>query len=228
MAFHDREYDVYVLLGNPAVSPPWVHSIWTDISKALDPLMQAARDRPAVRSSQLGPRPGSPNQRSISFGRIEWNEQGSRKWTHSDDGQLVSGKPAHFLTCEIWAPSWTVCERELQAPDIYFSTRNEGDLGSSSKQTNALSFNSTCIWAVAADTAEGIGKQSTRIAGALALILQAVLRAHSVRPWGYSSGRGGGFSNAINDLMIVGLFKPGPRQQAPATLSMLNGNWVPF
>jgi|SRR5262252_292148 len=45
MAFHDREYDVHVLLGNPATSPPWVHSIWTNISKALDPLMQVARDR---------------------------------------------------------------------------------------------------------------------------------------------------------------------------------------
>src|SRR5262249_3356812 len=135
MAFHDREYDVYVLLGDPAAIPPWTRLIWTDVAKALDPLMQVARDRPAVRSSQLGPGPGSPNQRSISFGRIGWNEQGHKKWTHSEDGQLASGEPAHFLTCEVWAPSWTVCQRELRAPDVYFAMRNEGGLGSSPKQT---------------------------------------------------------------------------------------------
>jgi hypothetical protein len=59
-------------------------------------------------------------------------------------------------------------------------------LSSSSKQTNALSVNATCILAVASDMAESIGKQSTRSASAVALILQAVLRAHSVRSWGYS------------------------------------------
>src|SRR5262249_15722117 len=114
------------------------------------------------------------------------------------------------------------------APDVYFAMRNEGGLGSSPKQTKALSFNSTCVLAVASDMAGSIGKQSSRSTDAVALILQAVLLAHSVRPWGYSSGSRGSFSNAINDLMIVGLFNTGPRLQVRAALSMLNGEWEPF
>ena len=85
MAFHDREYELYVVLGGPNAVPPWVNSTWNQVSSAIDPLMQAARDRPAVRSMQLGPKPGSANQRSISFGRIGWNDRGANM------GAIVDG-----------------------------------------------------------------------------------------------------------------------------------------
>jgi hypothetical protein len=95
MAFYDRVFEVYAVLGNPAASPPpWVASKWARMSDALDPLMKAARGRPAVRVYQTSPGPGSPNKRDILFGRIGWNARGAGKWTHSTDGRLASGGEA--------------------------------------------------------------------------------------------------------------------------------------
>jgi hypothetical protein len=224
MGFAEREFEVFVLLANPAASPPWVEVTWAEIFRALDPLVQSARDRPAVRSVQLTPGPGSPNQRSISFGRIGWSEEASGKWTHSNDGRLVSGAASDFCSCEVWAPSWTVCSRELQPPDIYFAMRNEANLAGVSGQHKELCFNATCVLAVASDASTAVGEQLVRSAGELALIVQAVVRAHTVRPW-----RGGlAGTNAISDLIVLGLFKPGPRHRIPATISMLNGSWESF
>src|SRR5215813_437977 len=144
MAFQDREYLVYVVLGRPTASPPWVERTWMHIFGALDPLVHTARDAAALRSTQLG----SPNRRKISFGRIGWNKPGCKKWTHSDDGRLVSGDEAEFLTCEVWAPSWTVCERQGLGPDVYFAVRRE------SGKPDELKFNSVCIMALASDSGQ--------------------------------------------------------------------------
>lgn len=224
MGFSEREFEVFVLLANSAASPPWMQVTWAEVSKTLDPLMRAARDRPAVRTTQLTPGPGSPNQRAISFGRIGWSDEGSRKWTHVDDGRLVSGAPSHFYNCEVWAPSWTVCAKELEAPDIYFAMRNEASPAGISGQHQALCFSASCILAVASDAAAVFGEQPTRSAEAVALIVQAVVRAHTVRRWGSGSAH----TSAINDLIVTGLFKAGPHQQTPATISMLKGSWESF
>jgi hypothetical protein len=96
------------------------------------------------------------------------------------------------------------------------------------KEHDPLGFNSTCILAAASDMADDFRDQSRRSAHSIARILQAVLRAHSVRPWGRQWGGGLGFTDAINDLIVVGLFKIGPLEEMPIALSMLNGNWELF
>jgi hypothetical protein len=155
----------------------------------------------------------------ISFGRIGWNDQGSRKWMHGVDGKLVSGDDAIFLSSEVWAPSWTICERERLAPDAYFAIRNPTD-GSPNAD---VEFSSKCILAVASDT--GKIDQARSSAGAVASVVDAVLRAHCVRPWGVAFGSGGAFSNAINDLIFAGLPKSAPRHQPPVSLA---GEWATF
>ncbi|MGO9771646.1 MAG: hypothetical protein ACLPSW_19275 [Roseiarcus sp.] len=227
MAFYSREYEVYVVLGGPNASPPWVYSTWREASGAVDPLIEAARGRPAVRSTQLGPKSGSPNQRSISFGRVGWNDKGARKWCHSEDGQLVSSDPSRFLGSEVWAPSWTACERDRLAPDVYFAMSKAFSFDASGKPNDALNFNSTCVLAVATDMGPSAVGQARRSAESVASVLHAALRAHSVRPWGRPFGPGS-YSNAINDLVTVGLFKPGPRHKEPVSLSMLDGSWASF
>ena len=224
MAFHDREYQVYVMLGQPNVPPPWVERTWASIFHALDPLIRVARGAAAVRSTQLGPKPGSPNKRAISFGRIGWNDQGSRKWVHSVDGKLASGGDAIFLSCEVWAPSWTVSERERLAPDVYLAIRSASH--GLSNSSSEIKFNSQCILAVASD----VGKvgQARGSAEAVAYAVDSVLRAHCVRPWGIAFGGGGGFCNAINDLTFAGLLKSGPRHQVPVSLANLAEDWATF
>jgi hypothetical protein len=224
MAFSNREYQVYAVLGHPTASPPWVERTWMQIFEALDPVIQVARASAAVRSSQLSPGSGSPNQRGISFGRIGWNKQGCKKWTHSEDGNLVSGGGAAFLNCEVWAPSWSVCQREGLTPDVYFAVG--GASGGSPKSSNGVTFNSHCVMAVASDL--GRAAEARSGAEAVATVIDAVLRGHCVRPWRRSMAGGEAYRHAINDLVVVGLFKPGPRHQAPVSLSGLAGTWASF
>jgi hypothetical protein len=228
MAFSDREYEVYAILGGPTASPPWVHATWGEVYVALDPLIQAARDRSAVRSTQTGPKPGSSKQRTISFGRIGWNEQSAKKWTHREDGQLASGDPAYFMTSEVWAPSWTACERERLAPDAYFAIRNESDFAARAKESKAVNFSSTCILASASDLGPESIAQARRSAEAIATVLQAAARGYCVRPWGRRIEGSGSYTDAINDLFIIGLFKPGPRDTEPVSLAMFKDTWASF
>ena len=111
MGFDDRAFDVFVILGNPQATPVWTASMWGQIAPMIDPLVVAARNRAAVRTTQLRRGAGLPNQRSISFGRIGWNESGHRKWVHPDPVAGECEDAAEFLSTEVWAPSWTVCEK---------------------------------------------------------------------------------------------------------------------
>ena len=220
MVFRNREYLVYVVLGEPTTSPPWVEQAWAHIFDTLNPLIRVARDRAAVRSTQLRPGSGSPDQRAISFGRIAWSVQGSKKWTHRENGRLLSGEAAEFVTCEVWAPSWSICVRDGLSPDVYFVVRHESG-------EQAVKFNSVCLLAVARDLEQTDGARKS--AGSIASLLCAVLRAHCIRPWkSFGSLADGTYHNALNDLFITGLFNPGPRHKASPSLLSLAGAWVSF
>ena len=137
------------------------------------------------------------------------------------DGQLVSGDQAYFLGTDVWAPSWTVCERERVAPDVFFSISNV-----SLPAGHTAKFSSTCVLAVASDL--DLAAQARQGAEAIAITVQAVVRGTCVRPWGRSTDGGVSFSDAINDLAILGLFKLGPVHVQEPALSMFEGNWLSF
>ncbi|CAN5549845.1 hypothetical protein BH10PSE5_BH10PSE5_02700 [soil metagenome] len=215
-AFSDRDYDVYVVLGGEA-PPPWQASVWDRVSGALAHLVHLSRGVAAVRTDQLGGMP--PKMKPISFGRIGFDAKGAEKWTHSFPGQLNSGSPALFLGAELWAPPWTVCEKEQLAPDVYFGMSNERW-----HHNDAFSgqFNSVLLLAVAKDL------QCTAVAEVaveIGHLVGARLIAHEQRPWGRRLGLGGSYTNAINDLTVTGLFAPGPRHDRPADIAMLQGEW---
>lgn len=224
MGFRDREYEVRVLLSDPNAVPPWVAPIWAQLAAALEPLIQAARDKPAVRTTQLSIGPRSPNQRAISFGRIGWNKPGASKWTHKEDGQLLSGDLAQFLTCEAWAPSWSVCEREVTPPDIFLAVSNDARSGDPSKQQEVKSYGVTCILAAACDVVSDTRDQLDISFNGIASALPTVLRAGCKRPWGIPLVKGLA-TNVIQDLAMGGLFIPGPHQNQPPSLAMLKGSW---
>ena len=216
MSIYDRQYDLYVMLGNPAAEPAWAEPVWRTISSALDPLIQSARDKAAVRSTQLKPGPGSP--RAISFGRIGWNERGHKKWIHSSgahDTGIV------FISSEVWAPSWTICKREGCLPDTYFAIRN-----AQLKPEQQVSFNPVVLLAVALDQSSHLLEQGRESAETIAQTLSSVLRVQCKRPWGYRSGEI--YTNGIGYLTVSGLFKPGPRHQGEVSVSLLNGTWETF
>lgn len=223
MAFHKRDYDVYAILVGSEAPKPWLAPCWRSISEATASVFSAARDRPAVRSTQLGG--AAPRMRSISFGRIAHDEKGAAKWTHERDGQLVSGDAAHFLGSEVWAPSWNACERDGKAPDVYLCISNEELSPASESGTAKLQFSSKCIFAIASDLGERVRHDSRLAAEALSNLLASPLSAVCIRPWGNTTS-GTAFTNAINDISVIGLFSPGPRHNTSPALAMLKGDWT--
>ena len=171
-----------------------------------------------MRSTQLSIGPGSPNKRAISFGRIGWNAQGAQGRVHTP----ATGDRTEFISTEVWAPSWTTCEREGRAPDVYFAVRNE-----QSVPGGRVDFNPIFIFALARDQDSQIVSRGRPSAEALATLLGSLLRVRCVRPWGYRHGDPG-FTSAIGDLCATGLFKPGPRHQQPLSRDMLTGSWEVF
>jgi hypothetical protein len=221
MSFQTRQYDLYAMLGDPVAEPPWMENAWSRIVVAVGSLIELSRGRAAVRSMQLIAGPGSPNKRAISFGRIGWNTAGHKKWVWPSQGTDGGGINRVFCMSEVWAPSWTTCEEERQPPDVYFAVRNEDD-----NRGLQLSFNPVCVLAIARDRSTEFTDQGKKAAEASAQILQALVRVHRERPWNYRSGQTS--TDAVNDLVVTGLFKPGPRHQNPASSSMLNGVWNTF
>src|SRR5690242_13011902 len=172
MVFTDRQFDLYVVLGNPSCELPWIESQWQKIAEALDPLVQAARDRAAVRSLQLRPGSGSPNRRAIAFGRIGWNPEGHKKWVHRQTSVPDTSDAPSFVSAEVWAPSWTICEKEGRAPDLYFGIKNE-----QSKPGEALPFNSICLFAVAHDQGARILELGRMASERVGQLLAGVVKA---------------------------------------------------
>ncbi len=148
------------------------------------------------------------------------NAHGHKKWIHASSASDVAADHPLFHSAEVWSPSWTICEREKCPPDIYFAIRNEKTTAS-----KVVVFNPTMMLAVAKDQSSHLTEQGARSAETAAEIVRSVLKVRCERPWGYHPGD----PNAIGDLIVSGLFKPGCQHQAPVSPSMLSGGaWETF
>jgi hypothetical protein len=193
MAFHSGKYDTYVILGDPNVLPLWHWQAWKRLLPTLDPLIQRARGKPAVRSTQYL---ADPTQGIVKFGRIGWNESDHQKWTHGSPKNKEKSKSWGFLCVEIWAPAWTACERENRAPDVFLCIKNEYFGGGHQK---TLLFNPVVVLAVVSALAERVMSQvSAAVTGSCKVVLSKFV-GYRKRPWGISFGSDG-FTNSIQDF----------------------------
>ena len=219
MAFHTAEYDVYVLLGDPNAPPLWNWTVWLQFLPAIDPLIGAARGKPAVRSCQYLPyRAGL-----VKFGRLGWKIPDHQKWSHGSPVNKLASRSWGFLNIEAWAPAWTTCEREDLAPDMYLSIANES-LGGGYRQ--ALLFNPVAILAVECELAKQRPSEVSTAVSALRELSSAKLVGHRRRPWGRASGASG-FTDSIQDLAISGIFKLGHRHKQEIGFHLFVENWEP-
>lgn len=122
MGFSNREYHLYVVLGDANMPPLWHWSLWQRVSAELDPIIAAAAGPVGVRSTQKSIIDGS----QIRFGKISWSSKGHMKWTHGSPETLGTPKDSNFLHTEIWAPSRTASDKRAMPPDFLLAFQNEG------------------------------------------------------------------------------------------------------
>lgn len=227
MKFHERQYAVYALFGAAGSQEPWLSSTWQQISDATLEAFKAARDKAAVRSLQWVGVPGPI--REIKFGRISHDARGAAKWTHQVSGILKSGESPVFLETEVWAPSWTVCEKDRIPPDVYLRISNRCGI-SVSECSRPPRYPYLCMFAVANDRHRGACRIGEDAAGALQGVLSPALALSKVRPWGYRSSPliEDMFTDAINDLSLTPPFyPPADGEDDPLTQLSMKG-WLPF
>jgi hypothetical protein len=207
MAFHDRDFYTYVVLGSPDKPDLWSWDSWSVVVDRITPLARAARGQAAVRTTQYE----RDGRTSVRFGRIGWNDAGHKKWVHGSPTNAGRSEGWQFLAAELWAPSWSVCERDGRAPDVFFAIRNERLLFA---RDSDVQFNPTLLLAVATDLGPDVQDLALDSIQALSGHVAAVLTVRQRRSWGKAL-TGGGFSDAIQDLVHVGLFRVGDHHHRP-------------
>jgi hypothetical protein len=90
---------------------------------------------------------------------------------------------AVFVGAELWAPSWTSCERDGVPPDIFFSMRSDRPMG---QRGEKRCFGSVLLLAIA----DGLEADLTgaQVAREIGEAVGTVLTGHQIRPWGGSVG----------------------------------------
>lgn len=212
LAFHTRTYDAYLVLTGPSAPAPWTTGTWLTVAEALAPFADSARGKAAVRCTQID----KATRKRASFGRLGWNEASHRKWTHD----APETAPWTFLGAQAWAPSWTQCERDNQAPDFFvaLSTPNSG------LRDKPRQFGGKLLVALACDAPQDQRDRLREAVVAVARGLDSPLTVHQERAWGRASY--GGFTAAMNDLCIVGLFRGGDPHQRPLDLATFEEPWA--
>ena len=211
MAFFSREYEVFLLLAAPDATPLWQAAQWTPFAASLDGLIAQARGKAGVRSHQYNPK-GKP----IAFGRLGWDATSHAKWTHT-----AATTQARFMSLEAWAPTWTVCEKDGLAPDVFLALANESLLGLAGKP---LQFGQRLVCAIATDMGAEAAATLQAALAQLAAQQDAVVFAHTRRQWGSASPYGG-FTGAIQDMLIGGLFQPDDPHARPLDAATFRAAW---
>ena len=212
MAFFSRDYEVFLLLAAPDAPPLWDAAQWMPFAASLDGLMAQARGKAGVRSHQYNPK-GKP----IAFGRLGWDDKSHAKWTHT-----AATTQARFMSLEAWAPTWTVCEKDGLAPDVFVALANEALLGLAGKP---LQFSLRLVCAIATDMGVEAAATLQATLAQLAAQQDAVVFARTQRQWGSASPYGG-FTDAIQDMLISGLFQPDDPHARPIDAATFREPWT--
>lgn len=212
MTFFSRDYEVFLLLAAPDAIPLWDAAQWLPFAASLDGLVAQARGKAAVRSHQYNPK-GKP----IAFGRLSWDATSHAKWTHT-----AATTQARFMSLEAWAPTWTTCEKDDQAPDVFLALANESLLGLAGK---SLQFGQRLVCAIATDMGADAAATLQAALAQLAVQQDAVVFAHTRRQWGRASPYGG-FTDAIQDMLIGGLFRQDDPHAHPLDDATFREKWT--
>jgi hypothetical protein len=220
VAFHDRKYVAYVVLGNSDAEPLWNWRRWSEFAAAFDPVVNQCRDKAVVRCHQYSRETRKP----VKFGRLTWNAASHQKWAHESPHTEAESRAWIFQSIQVSAPSFPISARDGIPPDLFLTVRNEASLFGGTQ----LAFNPLIFVAVAADMPAGVLGQCRIAVEKVELMIRSRLSATIVRPWGYPFGSDGAFTRAIQDLSTTGLFKIGPTHKRPVDLTTFEEQWKFF
>ena len=220
MDYHEKIYDLYVVLGSNDSEPIWNWFVWQQRMVPLfESFVNLAREKAAVRTIQFD----KSNNRPVSFGRIAWNENGHSKWTHGSPRTLEKSRDWAFLSCEVWAPSWSQCERDDQAPDFFLEFTN----ANFNERDEVPAFGQTVIAAIAISLPSAQLSNFRSCVVRLATTLKSPLTAYQRRAWGKSFGASM-FTDTIQNMASLGLFKVGNPHKRPLNLETFQEKWEPL
>ena len=217
MPFHTKEYDVYAVLTGPRTTPAWSWEKWSDIAKSLEPFATSTRGKTSLRTMQVS----KDTQKKLPFGKLGWDNKSHSRWAHGSSANLTESKRWVFYSAEAWAPSWTQCEKEDDAPDFFMSLNNAHIRG----ETEKSQFGAKLIVALSALESE-TRRSDFRLAvlsisKTVASPITVWKRRHWARPFGTL-----GYTDALNDLGVIALFRVGPCHERPLNLETFQEEWT--
>ncbi|WP_133273433.1 hypothetical protein [Hymenobacter radiodurans] len=207
MHFHERLYQLHIILGNPQAPALWEPKCWHAIQDSLLRATKAARGSASLNSLQY--EPNGQYMKDVKFGRLGLSAISEARWLH-DYTAYPERQGWLFHSLELWAPGRTTCNNQNLAPDMYLGVMNEGYYANLSN----ILYNPYIVLAGALDKEESFLASINQLATTLAQQTQAVFTHNKVIPWGNSSGSNG-FSKAIGDLLSSSIFLPSKHTASP-------------
>ncbi len=113
--FYHDEYVVWIILRKSTDLKLHDWKIWERCFQILNNLINNQPEKMTIRTSQSVPKTST----WLPFGRMIWNKKNNLKWTSKYKEGDNKVENIEFFDTEFWCPSWTICERENIAPDIF-------------------------------------------------------------------------------------------------------------
>jgi len=219
MSFHTKAFDVYVVFSGPHTPPPWSWEKWAEIAKSLEQFATSSRGKISLRTTQVS----KDTQKKFPFGKLGWDAASYSRWTHCSPSNATGSQRRVFYSAEAWAPSWTQCEKENDAPDFFLSLNNPHIQG----ENETSQFGAILIAALSALEPESQLANFRMAVMSIGKSVASPLTVWKRRDWGRPFGKLG-FTDALNDLGSIGLFKPGNYHQRPLNAETFAEEWTPL
>ena len=212
------KYFSFVIVGKSEQYKIWAWDVWSKVVPALEPLVAASRDKAAVRSVQTL----SGSKKNIRFGRLGWDQKSHQKWAHGSELNRDTSPTWLFYFTEIWAPSWTVCERDPTPPELFVSIENPFILG----HPRPGQFNQLFHFAVNEHIYHTRNDAVRQVIEGVASLIESVLIGVRVTPWNL---RGDCIQDCLNNhVKYLGIEKdlvPDLSKMNSIPICSMNNSW---
>lgn len=204
MSFSERKFQFYLIFGNEIDNnEPWKEEQWKNVYEpSFRQILNFSTyfDKTALRVLEYSKKNKDDQYFSVEkLGKLTWNDKSHQKWAlkTNDDRKF-----AHFAS---WTPTWTICEKINNSPDIYISISNEISLINNSDYQNR-NFSFLITIAIAAD----LNINCTEIIQTLSQKINARRTVFNIRSWGRGKRdetETWQFVNSIQDTISHGIYK---------------------